>query len=222
MNIKDILNKVKEFIFDKVDKFKSLSNAKKLSIIIVIIAVVLSIIFGMKYISNSKYQVLFSGLDSTDATNITKELENKKVDMKIKGDSILVPRNQVDELRLKLSSNIINGSKGYDLMDEGSSFGMTDEEFKIKKQRMLQGEIEKTIKTFSQVQDARVQIINGEESAFSNETQPGSAAVTITLASCTCENVFIVFSISPCNILCFFILNSSSVIPNEDPSSISS
>ena len=181
MNIKDILNKVKEFIFDKVDKFKSLSNAKKLSIIIVIIAVVLSIIFGMKYISNSKYQVLFSGLDSTDATNITKELENKKVDMKIKGDSILVPRNQVDELRLKLSSNIINGSKGYDLMDEGSSFGMTDEEFKIKKQRMLQGEIEKTIKTFSQVQDARVQIINGEESAFANETQPGSAAVTITL-----------------------------------------
>lgn len=46
-------------------------------------------------------------------------------------------------------------------MDEGSSFGMTDEEFKIKKQRMLQGEIEKTIKTFSQVADARVQIING-------------------------------------------------------------
>ena len=51
----------------------------------------------------------------------------------------------------------------------------------MKKQRMLQGEIEKTIKTFSQVQDARVQIINGKESAFSNETEPGSAAVTITL-----------------------------------------
>ena len=46
---------------------------------------------------------------------------------------------------------------------------------------MLQGEIEKTIKTFSQVADARVQIINGEESVFAKETQPGSAAVTITL-----------------------------------------
>ena len=43
-----------------------------------------------------------------------------------------------------------------------------------------------------------------------------------TLASATWENVFIVFSISPCSILCFFILNSSSVIPNDEPSSISS
>ena len=181
MNVKDILNKVKEFLLDKVNKFKSLSSAKKLSLIIVVIAVILAIVFGMKYMNNSKYQVLFSGLDSTDATNITQELESEKVDYKIKGDSILVPKDQVDELRLKLSANITNGSKGYELMDEGSSFGMTDEEFKIKKQRMLQGEIEKTIKTFSQVQDARVQIINGEESAFANETQPGSAAVTITL-----------------------------------------
>ncbi len=181
MNVKDILNKVKEFLLDKVNKFKGLSTAKKLSLIIVVIAVILAIVFGMKYMQNSKYQVLFSGLNSTDANNITQELESEKVDMKIKGDSILVPKDQVDELRLKLSGNITNGSKGYELMDEGSSFGMTDDEFKIKKQRMLQGEIEKTIKTFSQVQDARVQIINGQESAFSNETEPGSAAVTITL-----------------------------------------
>ena len=131
--------------------------------------------------NNNKYKVLFSGLNSTDAASITKELESEKIDMKIQGDSILVPKDKVDELRLKLSENISNGSKGYELMDEGSSFGMTDEEFKIKKQRMLQGEIEKTIKTFSQVADARVQIINGEESVFAKETQPGSAAVTITL-----------------------------------------
>lgn len=181
MNIKDILNKVKDFMLDKVNKFKNLSNAKKLSLIIAVVTVIIAIVFGMKYINNSKYQVLFSGLSSTDAANITGELENEKVDMKIKGDSILVPKDQVDELRIKLSPNITDGSKGYELMDEGSSFGMTDEEFKIKKQRMLQGEIEKTIKTFSQVADARVQIINGQESAFSNETQPGSAAVTITL-----------------------------------------
>ena len=99
MNVKDILNKVKEFLLDKVNKFKSLSTAKKLSLIIVVIAVILAIVFGMKYMNNSKYQVLFSGLDSTDATNITQELESEKVDYKIKGDSILVPKDQVDELR---------------------------------------------------------------------------------------------------------------------------
>ena len=181
MNVKDIINKIKEFISKKILDFKALSKTKKLALVIASVAVILSIVFGVKYMNNNKYKVLFSGLNSTDAASITKELESEKIDMKIQGDSILVPKDKVDELRLKLSENISNGSKGYELMDEGSSFGMTDEEFKIKKQRMLQGEIEKTIKTFSQVADARVQIINGEESVFAKETQPGSAAVTITL-----------------------------------------
>ena len=180
MNVKDIINKIKEFISKKILDFKALSKTKKLALVIASVAVILSIVFGVKYMNNNKYKVLFSGLNSTDAASITKELESENIDMKIQGDSILVPKDKVDELRLKLSENISNGSKGYELMDEGSSFGMTDEEFKIKKQ-MLQGEIEKTIKTFSQVADARVQIINGEESVFAKETQPGSAAVTITL-----------------------------------------
>ena len=181
MNVKDIINKIKEFISKKILDFKALSKTKKLALVIASVAVILSIVFGVKYMNNNKYKVLFSGLNSTDAASITKELESENIDMKIQGDSILVPKDQVDKLRLELSGNISNGSKGYELMDEGSSFGMTDEEFKIKKQRMLQGEIEKTIKTFSQVADARVQIINGEESVFAKETQPGSAAVTITL-----------------------------------------
>lgn len=181
MNIKEIINKIKEFLSKKISDFKSLSTTKKLAIIIAVITLILSLIFGIKYIQESKYKVLFSGLNSKDAAVITKELESQGVDMKIQGDSILVPKEQVDKLRLELSGNISNGSKGFELMDEGSSFGLTDEEFKIKKQRMLQGEIEKTIKTFPQIEDARVHIMNGEESIFANEVKPGSAAVSLTL-----------------------------------------
>ena len=134
MNVKEILNKVKEFISNKITDFKNLSTVKKLVLIIAVITIVLSIVFGVRYMKDSKYQVLFSGLDSKDASTITKELEGQGVDMKIQGDSILVPKEQVDKLRLELSSNISNGSKGFEMMDEGSSFGMTDEEFKLKKQ----------------------------------------------------------------------------------------
>ena len=181
MNIKEIGNNIKEFISNKISDFKNLSTVKKLVLIIAIITLVLSLIFGIKYMQDSKYKVLFSGLDSTDAATITKELEGKGIDMKIQGDSILVPKDQVDKLRLELSGNISNGSKGFELMDSGSSFGMTDEEFKLKKQRMLQGEIEKTIKSFPQIEDARVHIINGQESVFAKESEPGSAAVSLTL-----------------------------------------
>lgn len=181
MNIKEIISKIKEFTNKKLSDFKNLSKSKRLAIIIAIIAIILSLIFGIKYMSDNKYKVLFSGLDSNDAAAITKELENQKVDMKIKGDSIYVPKEQVDKLRLELSGSISNGSKGFEIMDEGSSFGLTDEEFKIKKQRMIQGEIEKTIKSFAQVEDARVHIINGQESVFAKESEPGSAAVSLTL-----------------------------------------
>lgn len=181
MNIKEIINKIKEFLSKRLSDFKSLSTVKKLAIIIAVITLILSLIFGIKYMQESKYKVLFSGLDSNDAATITKELESQGVDMKIQGDGILVPKDQVDKLRLELSGNISNGSKGFELMDEGSSFGLTDEEFKIKKQRMIQGEIEKTIKTFPQIEDARVHIMNGEESVFAKEVEPGTAAVSLTL-----------------------------------------
>ena len=181
MNFKDIIQKVKEFINDKKLKFKELKKEKKIAIIIGVVAIVLATVFGIKYLNDSKYEILFSGLATNDASAITEELESKNIDMKIEGDSIYVPKEQVDKLRLELSDSITNGSKGFELMDEGSSFGLTDEEFMIKKQRMIQGEIEKTIKTFPQVEDARVHITQGTESVFANESTPGSAAVSLTL-----------------------------------------
>lgn len=74
-----------------------------------------------------------------------------------------------------------SGSKGYELMDSGSSFGMTDEEFKIKKVRMQQGELEKTIKSFPQVEEARVHITEAKDSVFVKDKEPGKAAVYLKL-----------------------------------------
>ena len=183
MELKEIISKIKEFFKNKNNQFKELKIEKKIAILVGIIAVVLALIFGVKYINDSKYNLLFSGLSSDDATSITEELESEGVEMKIEGDSIYVPKDQVDKLRLELSGSLSNGSKGYELMDETSSFGLTDEEFNIKKQRMIQGEIEKSIKTFKQVEDAKVNITQGEQSVFSDEGTPGSAAVTLTLKS---------------------------------------
>ena len=77
MNVKDIINKIKEFISKKILDFKALSKTKKLALVIASVAVILSIVFGVKYMNNNKYKVLFSGLNSTDAASITKELESE-------------------------------------------------------------------------------------------------------------------------------------------------
>lgn len=181
MNLQEIAQKISGFLQDKVKQFKELKIEKKIALAIGLVAIISSIVFGVKYINDNKYKVLFSGLDSNDASVISQELESRKVETKIEGDSIYVPKEEVDKLRLELSSSISNGSKGFEIMDEGTSFGMTDEEFEIKKQRMVQGEIEKTIKTFPQVENVRVHITNGEQSVFAKESIPGSAAVSINL-----------------------------------------
>lgn len=161
--------------------FNNLDKSKKIAMGIGVIAILLAIVFGIKYIESNKYGVLYSGLDTTDAASVTKALEDEGIDMKIEGNIIYVPKEQVDKLRIELSSSITNGSKGFELMDEGSNFSMTDEEFQIKKLRMLQGELEKTIKTFSQVDDARVHITQGDESVFTKESTQGKAAVYVSL-----------------------------------------
>lgn len=181
MDAKEITKKSKEFVKDKTDKFKALNTTKKIALGVIVIALISATVFGVKYAQDSKYGVLFSGLESKDALSVTQELEAKGVDMKIKGTTIYVPKDQVDKLRIEMSPMITSGSQGFELMDEGSSFGLTDEEFELKKNRMIQGEIERTIKTFPQIENARVHLTQGQESVFADESIEGKAAVYITV-----------------------------------------
>lgn len=175
--MKKLLEKVKGLW----DKFKNQSKKIKIAIFISFIAVVIAIVSTIVYASSNKYQVLFSNLDPKDAQTILAKLNEQKVTTKIQGDTILVPNDQVDQLRLQLAPELKSGSSGYELMDSGSSFGMTDEEFKIKKLRMQEGELEKTIKSFSQIESARVHITPSTESVFAKESSPGKAAVYLQI-----------------------------------------
>ena len=61
-------------------------------------------------------------------------------------------------------------------MDSGSSFGMTDEEFNIKKLRMIQGNIEKSIKSLEAVEDVRVNITPATDSVFVKDKKRKSSS----------------------------------------------
>lgn len=175
--MKKLLEKVKGLL----EKFKTKSKKIKIAVIVAIIAVIIAIVSAIFYSSSNKYQVLFSDLDAADAQTVINTLTESKVDTKIDGNTIWVPTNQVDKLRLELAPTLTSGSKGYELMDSASSFGITDEEFKIKKVRMQQGELEKTIKSFPQVEDARMHITEATSSVFAKDKESGKAAVYLKL-----------------------------------------
>ena len=163
------------------DNFNNKSKKARIAIIVSLATILLAIILIIIFAAREKYGLLFSELENNDAQTIMSMLEEKGIDHKIEGNSILVPEEMVDELRLELASSLTLGSSGFELMDESSSFGMTDEEFRIKKLRMLQGEIERTIKSFPQIDSARVHITLAEKSVFINKDEPGSASIYLDI-----------------------------------------
>ncbi|WP_066872275.1 flagellar basal-body MS-ring/collar protein FliF [Clostridium mediterraneense] len=204
------MNKIKEFLKKTIKKFKAMGKLARICVIISLIAVVIGIVLFIFFSFSNKYQVLFTDLESKDAKLVTEKLEELKVDMKIEGNTILVPKEQVDKLRLEIAPSLNGGSVGYELMDEASSFGITSEEFHIKKLRMTQGELEKTIKSFPQVNNARVHITIPEETVFMKEQEEGSAAAYIELK--TGENL----EVSQVKSIVSLISSSVSNIPREN------
>jgi flagellar M-ring protein FliF len=175
------MNKLSEIFTKLKDKLKSLSTVKKITFGIIFSVVLALIVLYGSYSSANKYGVLFSDLSSEDGNTISTKLDELKIEKQIKGNTIYVPKEKVDELRLQLAGDISGGSKGYELLDSGNSFGMTDEEFDLKKLRATQGELERTIKSFPQIENSRVHITPAEESVFIKDAKPAKAAVYIQL-----------------------------------------
>ncbi|WP_251860489.1 flagellar basal-body MS-ring/collar protein FliF [Clostridium sp. Marseille-Q2269] len=176
------MNKLKEFFRGLKEKWTQFSKVKKIAFSIIFLGIITSIIASSLYFGKTKYGVLFSNMDSNDSGAILQKLKDKKVEAKVEGNNILVPKEDVDKLRMEMLSEVplTNGSQGFEILDK-SKFGETDEEMKINYQRALQGELERTIKGFPQVENSRVHLVLPEETAFVKETQPGRASVTLNL-----------------------------------------
>ena len=179
------MGKISSVFKGGIEKFKGLSTAKKAAYIILTLGIIVSLFFIGSYATTTKYEVLFSNMDSTDSGNVIAKLKEKKTTYQIKGNSILVPKDQVDQLRMELMSEVTftNGSKGWELLDNTSQLGTTDEQMKLNYQRALQGELERTIKTFPQIESSRVILVPAEDSAFVKDTTEATASVALKLKS---------------------------------------
>ena len=173
------MKKLSEFFKKLWEKFKSFSKGIKIVIIVAIIAVCIAIVSAIVISGKDSYSTLFYDLDSSDAQTVIASLEEQKVIYKVEGSDILVDSSMVDKLRLELSSSLSDASKGYELMDSSSSFGMTDDEFKIYKVRMIQGELERSIETLDSIEDAKVLITPASDSVFVQSATSGNASIVL-------------------------------------------
>jgi flagellar M-ring protein FliF len=127
--------------------------------------------------------LLYANLDLKEAGSITQALDQGGVKYEVKGDgsTILVPRDQVASTRLMLSSKGLPtaGSVGYEIFDQSNALGQTDFVQQLNRQRALEGELARTIRSLDGVTSARVHLVLPKRQLFEDEAEQPSAAVTI-------------------------------------------
>jgi flagellar M-ring protein FliF len=142
--------------------------------------------FFVRMMATPQYKPLMSGLEPADAQAITAELAAKKIPYLVgpDGTSISVPADQVDAARLEVASHDAphSGRIGYEIFDK-VSWGQTEFDEKVNYQRALEGELERTIQTMSNVKSARVHLVMATDSVFMDRERGAKASVTLRLKS---------------------------------------
>ena len=142
------------------------------------------LIFFVKMISTPDYKPLMKGLEAADAQTISAQLAAKKIPYLVSpdGTSISVPADQVDAARLEVASHDSphSGRIGFEIFDK-VSWGQTEFDEKVNYQRALEGELERTIQTISNVKSARVHLVMATDSVFIDRERGAKASVTLRL-----------------------------------------
>ncbi len=178
MNLEDIKNKVPENI-------RSLFTVRNIAIALAGLFLISLLGFvAIKSISKEDYAVLYTHLNPDDAGNILAVLQEEHIPYKVEGDGsiILVPKDKVYEIRLKLAAKGLPSSQtvGFEIFEE-PKMGITHFQENINYLRALEGELARTIREIDAVQSARVNIALPKESIFVRETDEPKASVVVKL-----------------------------------------
>ncbi len=149
------------------------------------IALLVAVVAGLIMWSHTPdYKVLYSNLSDRDGGAIITALQAANIPYKFTdaGGAILVPSEQVHEMRLRLASQGLpkGGSVGFELMDN-QKFGISQFAEQINYQRALEGELQQTIQSISSVKAARVHLAIPKPSVFVRDQEAPSASVMVNL-----------------------------------------
>src|SRR5438477_2220812 len=126
---------------------------------------------------------LFTDLTVEDSTAIVKDLERQGIvyELKNEGAIILVPRDRVARVRMKLAEGGLpkGGGVGYEIFDKSDTLGATSFVQNINHLRALEGELARTIKAIDRVQAARVHLVLPERPLFSRDKVEPSASIVL-------------------------------------------
>lgn len=149
------------------------------------IALLAGLLGGMIwYMVRTDWRTLYANLDAEDARQIGTVLIQAQIpfDVSSDGSGIRVPAAQLDKARLATAAKgaVRSGRMGFELFDKPNWVGSEFDE-QVNYQRALEGELEHTVSSLSDVESARVHLVMPHDSLFRDQERPAKASVVLKL-----------------------------------------
>lgn len=136
------------------------------------------------WINTPNMEPLYTNLSLEETGRIKETLDARGIQSEIadNGQTILVPKEVADTLKVELAAEGIpnSGNIDYTFFGQNAGFGMTENEFNMVKLETMQTELANLIKSIEGINDANVMINLPKESVFVGEVV-GEASASVVL-----------------------------------------
>jgi flagellar M-ring protein FliF len=195
--------------------FGKLSNAQRIFLAAAVMAVVGGIVSLSHWNQERDFKPLFTGIASEDAGPLLAKLKESNTEYRLtdSGTTVLVPSGRVDELRIEMASAGLpkSGRIGFELFDK-TNFGASEFAEQVNYHRAIEGELERSVMSIREVEQARVHITLAKDSLYAESRQPAKASVLVKLHHAA--------GLSPQNVAAICQLTASAV-PGLAPEQVS-
>lgn len=181
MEIKENLDKIKEYI-KKLNN--ELSTKNKVLILSAIVAIIVGAIITTAIINRAEYSTLFSNLTSDEVTTIAAKLQSVEIPFKIQDNNILVDKKQESTAMASLATDgYPKSGLAYGVFTDNVNLMTTDYEKKSYMLFDLQNRLASTIRLFDGVSNAVVTIALSESAKYvlQDDIKEPSASVVVIM-----------------------------------------
>lgn len=157
---------------------------QRLTMAVTAILVICGLLAFLRWNKDRDFKPLYSSLSAEDSGAVIAKLREGGIEYRVRDSdsTILVPSERIAELRLQMATAGIpkSGRIGYELFDK-TNLGITDFTEQVNFHRAVEGELERSVMSMAEVEQARVHITFPKDSVFSEDRQPAKASVMVKL-----------------------------------------